>query len=341
MALTLDRTRRKPGSRVASLNGDEQRVWSVVLAGGEGIRLRPLTRYVSGDQRPKPYARLLGSRSLLQQTIDRVTLTIPLERTVVLGLRSHLEYLGEEFSADRPRILMQPENRGTAAAILLAVHWISWRDPAAIVVVCPVDHFIRGEMALMSHVMSVAAFVRDSPERLVLLAAPPTEPDPHYGWIETGEILGRVATEPVFRVQSFREKPGAEVARELFAGGHLVNTFILVATASLLAETGRRLLPVLSEWFQRVAPFANTEDEGLAIAEAYARAPTVDFSRGILEACPPCLAAVRLPAGVTWSDWETPSRVIRSLRNAGLVPRWLPDVEVDRVDPGAETRVMP
>jgi mannose-1-phosphate guanylyltransferase len=175
---------------------------------------------------------------------------------------------------------------------------------------------------------------------LVLLASTPTEPDPHYGWIETGEILGRVATEPVFEVESFREQPGAEVARELFAGGHLVNTFILVATASALAETGRRLLPVLSEWFQRVVPFASTEDSGLAIAEAYARAPAVDFSRGILEACPPSLAAARLPAGVTWSDWGTPSRVIRSLRNAGLVPRWLPGVEVDRVDPGTETRVL-
>ena len=341
MPLTLDRTRRKPGMPLASLNGDEHRVWSVILAGGEGIRLRPLTRYVSGDQRPKQYARLLGSRSLLQQTIDRVTLTIPLERTVVLGVRSHLEYLGEEFSAERPRVLMQPENRGTAAAILLAAHWISWRDPDAIVVVFPVDHFIRGERAFMSHVMGVTDFVRGSPERLVLVAATPTEPDPHYGWIEPGEVLGRVATEPVFGVQSFREKPGEELARDLFAGGHLVNTFILVARASTLAETGRRLLPVLSEWFQRVVPFANTEDEGLAIAEAYAQAPPVDFSRGILEACPPCLAASRLPAAVTWSDWGTPSRVIRSLRNAGLVPRWLPGVEADHVDPGTETRAIP
>ncbi|MBI1893764.1 MAG: hypothetical protein HYS14_06600, partial [Candidatus Rokubacteria bacterium] len=64
-------------------------LWGIVLAGGEGVRLRPLTRRVYGEERPKQYAALIGSRSLLRQTLDRLAGVIPLERTVVVTLRSH------------------------------------------------------------------------------------------------------------------------------------------------------------------------------------------------------------------------------------------------------------
>jgi mannose-1-phosphate guanylyltransferase len=336
---TLDRTRRKPLNGIPSPPGDETGLWSVVLAGGDGVRLRPLVRHVSGDQRPKQYARLLGTRSLLQQTLDRLTLTIPLERTLVLGLRNHLGFLDEEFTGPkRPRVIMQPENRGTGAAILFAAHWISWREPGALVAVFPVDHFIRGESAFMSHVMGVATFVRRHPERLVLLAATPTEPDPQFGWIEPGALLGKVGGESVLGVRRFREKPSAGVAKDLFDRGHLVNTFILVATTATLVAAGKALLPALTERLQRIAAFANTEDETLALAEAYTGVPRADFSRAILEACPPTLAAARLPGAVTWADWGTPGRVVRSLRQAGITPRWLPGLDVDSEDPAAEAR---
>ena len=308
----------------------DPRIWSVVLAGGEGIRLQPLTRYVCGDGRPKQYARLLGSRSLLQETVARLMLRIPLERTVVVSSRRHLPYLAEQFpSSEQPWLLMQPEDRGTAAAILLAAHWVWWRDQDAILAVFPADHFVRGESTFMSHVVGAATFVKDRADQLVVMAVRPTDPDPDYGWIETGEVVGRVGSEPVLRVRRFCEKPGTDAARQLLEGGHLWSTFIMLATARSIIALGREHLPLLSDPIDRVAAFAEAEGQADALAEAYANAPPANFSRAILESCPLSLAAARLPLSVTWADWGTPARVVRSLHAFGIVPPWLRGLEAN------------
>ena len=104
-----------------------QNCWAIVLAGGEGMRLRPLVRQVLGDDRPKQYARLLGARSLLGQTLDRIGLAIPETRTLVVTVRQHAGYVAEEFdAAPHPTILAQPFDRGTAAGVLYPAHWIAW-----------------------------------------------------------------------------------------------------------------------------------------------------------------------------------------------------------------------
>ena len=95
-------------------------------------------------------------------------------------------------------------------------------------------------------------------------------------------------------------------------------------TATLLAE-GRRALPELSDRLARIAPYAGTEREGWAVREAYALAPTANFSRAILQTSPARLAVSRLPR-LTWSDWGTPDRVLRSLASAGISPPWLREV---------------
>src|SRR5574341_1269024 len=87
-------------------------LWGIVLAGGEGVRLRPLARRVCGDERPKQYVPLFGERTLLRQTLDRVTLGIPAARTVVVTLRSHARYFIEQFKGSKPpHVLVQPVDR--------------------------------------------------------------------------------------------------------------------------------------------------------------------------------------------------------------------------------------
>src|SRR5512132_3451595 len=118
--------------------------WAIVLAGGQGIRLRSLTRHVHGDDRPKQFAVLSGNRSLLRQTLDRVALLIPPERTLVVTMAEHLRHVAAELDvAGRgPWVLTQPEDRGTAAALLLSSHWIQARDDDATIAVFPSDHFV-------------------------------------------------------------------------------------------------------------------------------------------------------------------------------------------------------
>lgn len=317
---SLRRTQALPIEPRATPRG---RLWGMVLAGGEGVRLRPLTRHLYGQDRPKQYAALIGSRSLLRHTVDRAALAIPAQRTVVVTVRAHAGYMAAEFDgAAAPRVLVQPEDRGTAAGVLYPAHWISWQDPDATVAVFPSDHFIVEEAAFMAHVMRVAAFVRRYPEWLVLLGAQPSAPETEYGWIEPGRMLEGRAASPLFTVRRFWEKPSEAIARVCFARGCLWNTLVLVAKVRTLLEAGRRFLPELSDRLARIARFRDTADEPWAVQQAYALAPKANFSREVLEACPPFLAVSRLPV-ITWSDWGTSDRVLGSLREARLSPPWL------------------
>src|SRR5215475_2304288 len=159
--------------------------WAIVLAGGKGMRLRDLTRHVYGEDRPKQYAVLTGGKSLLRQTLDRFGLSIPARRTVVVTMAGQAAYLSAELRllSAVPHVLEQPKDRGTAAAILLGAHWIRMRDPDAVIVVTPSDHFVENDVAFMDRIAEVIETARRRREQIVLLGAEPTEPETDYGWI--------------------------------------------------------------------------------------------------------------------------------------------------------------
>jgi mannose-1-phosphate guanylyltransferase len=315
----------RPGAPSNPADREATPPWAIVLAGGEGQRLRSLTRFVCGDDRPKQFAPLLGERSLLRHTLDRIGLRIPLSRTLVVTHARDAVYLDQEFARDeqRPECLVQPEDRGTATAILWAAHTIARRDPDAVAVVFPSDHYMEGEAEFMGHVLEVASFVRRHPKQHVLLGALASEADPQYGWIEAGEPIGHLRTGTVYRVRRFWEKPTAAEARVCLDAGALWNTFVLASRVATLGAVGEEALPGLSAGLARLAACAGAPEETRAIREAFALAPRANFSREVLERVPTGLAVSPLSSAVTWADWGTPERVIATLRRVGLRPRWL------------------
>lgn len=301
---------------------ETQHCWAVILAGGEGMRLRPLVRRMLGADRPKQYVRLLGQQTLLRQTLDRVSLAIPEERTLVVTVRRHAGYIAEEFSGGtHPRILAQPLDRGTAAGVLYPAHWIAWRNPEATVAIFPSDHFLLGETSFMAHVAEVVAWVEKHPERLVLLGAPPSSPEVEYGWIEPGEALGDVSTGPVRAVRQFWEKPSVARARACLESGHLWNTSVLVGKVATLVQTGWQALPALSDRLAHIEPFVGTPEEADAVRQAYELMPRANFSKDVLEATGDALAVSRLPR-IVWSDLGSPHRVMEALTRMRIRPEW-------------------
>jgi mannose-1-phosphate guanylyltransferase len=299
-------------------------LWAIVLAGGEGTRLRTLVKRVCGDERPKQYAPLLGDRTLLGQTLDRVGRLVPPERTIVVSGPHHGRYLEAEAACQRrgPHLLAQPEDRGTAAGILYSAHWLARRAPSARVAIFPSDHYVREEEVLIEHVARLNRFVQARPDRLVLVTARPTSAEVEYGWIERGEVVDGLRGAEIRRVVAFHEKPSDVQARRYMQLGFVWNTFIFIADLQTLLEAGRCHLPRMSDRLARIAPFSGTENEAFAVHQAFALMPSANFSKAILEACPPLLAASALP-GVTWSDLGTPRRVLELIRTARLTPPWL------------------
>jgi mannose-1-phosphate guanylyltransferase len=279
-----------------------------------------LTRFITGDPCPKQFCSVGGARTLLAETLARIGSVIPPERTVVVGNRIHAGYFHRELPGPTPRVLLQPSNRGTGPGILLPVHWVSWRDPEALVAIFPCDHFVLQERAFLAHVAHAVRIVRRRPELVVLLGMEPDGPEDGYGWIESGE--------PVFegagccRVQSFREKPTAQEAHAFFRSGFLWNSLIIVGRVGVLKALGREYVPGVDARLSRIQAFAGSEYEAWAIQQAYALMRPANFSRDVLE--PGARSLTVLPVrGVLWSDWGTPERVIRTLDRVGTSTPWL------------------
>ena len=321
---------RHPGLAMNATTPRSDRLWAIVLAGGRGMRLRPLVQVIHGDERPKQFAAIADSRSMLRHTLDRVALRIPPERTVVVVSQEDARYVAEEIrGASRPHVLVQPADRGTAAGILLPEHWISRQAPGAVAAVFPSDHFVQGSSALMDHVVALS---RARERTMVLLGATPTDADPGYGWIETGSRVRARLGAPIWRVRRFWEKPSPPDAQAFFTAGHLWNTFMFVTRVSDLVEAGRSCLPTKSACLgDGVESSAGTGLAPWAIERAYAQIERADFSRAILEPCAARLAVSRLPAPVCWSDWGTPERVLTTLRNLEGAPAWFRRLDLDAV----------
>lgn len=174
-------------------NGDERgNLWSVVLAGGDGVRTKEFIRSWLGYEKPKQYCTFVGSRSMFQHTLDRAARLTPWERVVVVAAHHHQHEVWSQLDG-RPAgmVLLQPKNVDTAAGIYLSLTYVLARDPQATVVIYPSGHFIFPEGLFLS---TVNEAVRGSillGGRPVLLAAKPDSLELEYGWIKPGRLLDR------------------------------------------------------------------------------------------------------------------------------------------------------
>lgn len=293
--------------------------WAIVLSGGEGDPLRPLIRRVLGLDRPTQYVPLLGPRSPLGQTLDRLALAISVDRTVVSTMRSHTAYIAEAFHgcAEPPYVLVQPEDRGTAAGALYPVHWIGGRDPEATVVIVPSDHFILGEATLMAQVLDAVRALERYPGRIVLLGAPATAPEGDDGWIEPRAPLDADGGLSAVR----RLWPQPPDAPAVLAADGLWNTAIVVARVAALVRLGEIALPEMSGRLARIGCFAGSDAEPAAVHQAYALMTRASFFRDLLARYPEHLAVWPLQR-VTWSDLGTARRVADVLTRLQVRPGW-------------------
>src|SRR5258708_4737498 len=172
--------------------------WSLVLAGGEGSRLRSLTTDGAGVSVPKQFCSLFGATTLLEDALNRGRAVADGGRVCVIVADHHHRWWCEALLGLRPaHVIVQPSSRGTAMGILLPLLEILARDRLARIVVLPSDHFVRDE-ARLARSLRLAASLTQTPEsNLMLLGISPDHPDPEFGYI----VPGRPDRHGTFRVQ--------------------------------------------------------------------------------------------------------------------------------------------
>jgi len=290
-------------------------VWCIVLAGGDGTRLRALTTRPCGTPVPKQFCSLHGGRTLLEDAIERAAGAVERERICAIVAEQHREWWPSALKGIPSRnIFVQPRNRGTGIGVLYSLLRLIVLDPEASVLLLPSDHYVRDEAVLRRSLRAALERVQRDPNTPVLLGLEPDDADAELGYILPGDADSYGG----YRVGRFIEKPTMQVAKDIIEAGGLWNAFIVAASARALLDLYmQRFAPVV---VQMQVTLDRTLHAGLpqasawsTLCEIYDQLPDVDFSRHILEGHESRLRVIRVPP-CGWSDLGTPRRVGETLR---------------------------
>lgn len=303
-------------------NTNSSNRFAVILAGGDGSRLKSLTRAISGDDRPKQFCPILGGKSLLDATRDRVRLSVPLENTFFSLTAKHEKfYQTAIWDVPETRRVVQPENRGTAPAILYSLMRVSVEEPNAMVAIFPSDHFFTDDEKFMAQVDSAFRAAELESRSVVLLGLEPDKPETSYGWIEPATSLFGSEPGGVSRVARFWEKPTRKAAEQLMMSGSLWNSFVIVGRAEAFLELFRSHLRDSFRMFDISKKMLRTSQEKPLMRAIYSWLPDSNFSNDVLEKANEMLMVKRV-SDVGWSDLGEPQRVIGTLNDLGIKTTW-------------------
>lgn len=282
--------------------------YAVVVAGGSGTRLWPLSR----KSLPKQMQALMSDRTLIVETVDRLRGVVPDDHIFVSTTVNYGEAIRDLLpEIPRDNVIVEPEPRGTAAAFALFTYTLHERDPDAIVFSLASDHAITEVDRFQSTMRACYAFIEEHPAHVALVGIRPTRPDTGLGYIKVREKFAEDVT--AYSVEKFVEKPTHTVAAAyLESGDYFWNAAYYCFAASTLLEAYDNADPRLVESARRYLAGGNPED--------YRAAPRKVHEIELIDSG--LYPLVVVPANFTWSDignWQTLHQVMAELAGESLV----------------------
>jgi len=294
----------------------ESQISPIILSGGSGTRLWPLSR----ASMPKQFLPLVSEKTMFQETVLRNAMDAGFAAPIVACNEDHRFVITEQLrdiGVEARQIILEPERRNTGPALAVAALWLVEREPDAIMLVQPSDHVIGSVARLHEVVLGGLAAAREG--HLVIFGAKPSRPEPRYGYIGAGTPIG--ADGRLLAVEQFIEKPDADAAQRLVASGkfHWNSGIFLFSVRHYLDEL-ERLHPTMLAACRRALSGAISDQKFLRLdADAFREAPALSIDKAVMEHTD---RAAVLFADMGWSDvgsWQALRDVVPADPSGNIV----------------------
>lgn len=270
----------------------------VIMAGGIGSRFWPM----STPQCPKQFLDITGcGKTMIQQTFERYDGIIDIDHVWVVTSNNYKDLVIEQLQGINPQhVLLEPCMRNTAPCIAYVSWKIQKEDSKALIVVAPSDHLVLKQDEFKKYIEKGFKFL-ESWDGIITMGMQPNEPNTGYGYIEQGEEV--FASEGIYKLKSFREKPDLKTAISyLQQGGFTWNSGMFMWSADVIVQEMRKYNPDISEIIDKIAPALFTEKEQEVVNELFPQCNKISIDYAVMEKTD---KAYVMPAEYGWSDVGT------------------------------------
>ncbi|MGK2848645.1 MAG: mannose-1-phosphate guanylyltransferase [Minisyncoccota bacterium] len=271
--------------------------YAVIMAGGSGTRLWPLSR----KHMPKQFHAFISQQTMIQETFQRVARIVPKDNIFVSTTDQYQALVLEQLPEITPaRLIVEPQPRNTAPAIALVAATVAKIDPDAIVATIASDHAIENPEEFETTLRVAYTTLMQYPDKLVTVGINPTHPDTGLGYIKMGKEFATIEEKRIFHIDAFKEKPDLVTAEEYLSNWeYLWNAGYFIFSARQFAQWTHKLTP---ELYQVITDLTESLDQSLekrSMLYAHARNEPIDTL--IVEKLSAEQRLV-IPSALRWSD---------------------------------------